>query len=70
MIMSLIDYSKYKVQEANFKFWDDLGKKVKNQIAGDHLTLNRLSDNSVSEKKHAKIRYLNSLNQKRRRFIS
>ncbi|AKB51841.1 Mobile element protein [Methanosarcina barkeri str. Wiesmoor] len=24
MIMSLIDYSKYKVQEANFKFWDDL----------------------------------------------
>jgi len=24
MIMSLIDYSKYKVQEANFKFWDNL----------------------------------------------
>jgi len=27
MIMSLIDYSKYKVQEANFKFWDDLNIK-------------------------------------------
>jgi len=24
MIMSLIDYSKYKAQEANFKFWDEL----------------------------------------------
>jgi len=22
--MGLIDYSKYKVQEANFKFWDEL----------------------------------------------
>jgi len=24
MIISLIDYSKYKVYEANFKFWDEL----------------------------------------------
>jgi len=24
MILSLIDYSKYKAQEANFKFWDEL----------------------------------------------
>jgi len=24
MIIGLIDYSKYKVQEANFKFWDKL----------------------------------------------
>ena len=24
MIMILIDYSKYKVKEANFEFWDEL----------------------------------------------
>ena len=24
MILILIDYSKYKAQEANFKFWDEL----------------------------------------------
>jgi len=28
MIMSLIDYSKYKAQEANFKFWDQLIIKI------------------------------------------
>jgi len=29
MILSLIDYSKYKAQEANFKFWDELYKKLR-----------------------------------------
>jgi hypothetical protein len=32
MILSLIDSSKYKAQEANFKFWDEL--KVVHVIQG------------------------------------